>query len=59
MVSEGVKGCQKVGIADRVFLFQHYINYCIVTAMENMFCFFILIGEGRKCKNVLVVGFAV
>lgn len=56
--SEGVKGCQKGGITGRVFLFQYYTNYRIVTAIVG-FAFFILIGEGRKCKKVLVVGFVV
>lgn len=58
VVSEGLKGCQKGGIAGRVFLFQHYINYCIVTAIENMFCLF-YIDRRRMCKNVLVDGFVV
>lgn len=60
VVSEGVKGCQKGGIASRVFLLQYHIN-CIVLLLllKTCFAFFILIGEGRKCKNVLVVGFVV
>lgn len=48
VVIEGVKGCQKGGIAGRVFLLQYHIN-CIVLSLLLKICFvFFYIDRRRK-----------